>query len=84
MEILDPEDRIADYVKRVMPAKMALDELYAEQRSIRMDLWILLWTVVAIVLRHDVAVSRQTGRLSLRRRVRPVESEALRMEGVGS
>jgi len=82
MEILDPHDRVGDYVRRVMPQKMALDELYAERRSIPMDLRILFWTVVAIVLRHEVAVNRSTGHLNLRRRPRPPET--LRMEGVGS
>jgi lipopolysaccharide/colanic/teichoic acid biosynthesis glycosyltransferase len=82
MEILDPADRVADYVARVMPQKMALDELYADRRSIAVDLRILFWTFVAVVLRREVAVNRQTGHLNLRRR--PRTSEALQMEGVRS
>jgi lipopolysaccharide/colanic/teichoic acid biosynthesis glycosyltransferase len=83
MAILDPEDRVADYVRRLLPQKMFLDELYVTRRSILMDLRILWWTVLATVLRHEVAVSRDTGRLNVRRRPRPVSSEA-QMEGVAS
>jgi len=66
--ILDPTDRLRDYVERLLPQKMAIDRLYAANRSFRMDLWILAWTVTAIILRRDIAVHRTTGRLSLRKR----------------
>jgi lipopolysaccharide/colanic/teichoic acid biosynthesis glycosyltransferase len=81
MEILDPTDRIGDYVRRLMPQKMRLDDLYATRRSILVDLRILSWTVIAVGLRREVAVSRETGRLNLRRRPRRAPSEALQMEG---
>ena len=84
MEILDPNDRVGDYVRRLLPAKMRLDELYVARRSLRMYVRILWWTAVTVVLGHDVAVSRQTGRLNLRRRPRPVRSEAAQMGGVAS
>jgi hypothetical protein len=84
MEILDPEDRVGDYLRRLMPQKMLLDELYVERRSIRMYLRILWWTTVAIAFRHEVAVSRETGRMNLRRRRRRVRSEALQIGGVAS
>ncbi len=66
--ILDRTDRLRDYVERLLPQKMAIDRLYAANRSFRMDLWILAWTVTAIILRRDIAVHRTTGRLSLRKR----------------
>lgn len=67
-EILDPADRVGDYVERLLPQKAALDRLYAQRRSMQMDLRILVWTAVAVLLRRDVAVHRSTGALSLRRR----------------
>jgi lipopolysaccharide/colanic/teichoic acid biosynthesis glycosyltransferase len=70
MKVLDPEDRIASYLTRLLPAKVQLDLLYARSRSVRMDLRIIAWTAVAVLLRRDVAVDRTTGRLGLRRRPR--------------
>jgi len=67
-EILDPGDRVRDYVTRLLPQKTALDILYSRERSLQMDLKILAWTIVAVVLRRDVAVNRQTGKLGTRRR----------------
>jgi lipopolysaccharide/colanic/teichoic acid biosynthesis glycosyltransferase len=84
MEILDADDRIGDYLRRLLPQKMTLDELYVTRRSLVMYARILWWTAVATFLRRDVAVDRQTARLNLRRRPRPVSSEALQMEGVTS
>lgn len=65
-EILAVEDRLNDYVERILPQKMRLDRLYAERRSLRMDLQILAWTVVAVGFRKDAAVHRETGRLTVR------------------
>jgi lipopolysaccharide/colanic/teichoic acid biosynthesis glycosyltransferase len=67
-EILDATDRLGDYRRRLLPQKIAIDTLYATNRSAAMDLRILLWTPVAVVARRDVAVARETGRLTLRRR----------------
>jgi lipopolysaccharide/colanic/teichoic acid biosynthesis glycosyltransferase/dTDP-glucose pyrophosphorylase len=67
-DILDPSDRMADYVARILPAKLAIDRLYAERRSTWMDLKVLVWTVVAVVLGRDVAVHRSTGELNVRKR----------------
>lgn len=67
-EILDREDRIADYVTRLLPQKARLDAMYALNPSLRMDFRILAWTGVAVVLRRDVAVHRNNGTLSARRR----------------
>jgi lipopolysaccharide/colanic/teichoic acid biosynthesis glycosyltransferase len=77
MEILDPADRVGDYLRRLMPQKMCLDELYVTHRSVRMYVSILWWTVLAVVLRRAVAVNRGTGRMSVRRRPRPLPAETL-------
>ena len=66
-DILDSTDRLGHYVERLLPAKSGIDRLYAERRSLSMDLRILLWTVVAVGLGRDVAVHRDTGRLTVRR-----------------
>lgn len=71
-ELLDPSDRLADYLERFLPQKIALDRMYVAQRTVRLDLSILVWTVAAVVLRRDVAVNRQTIRLT--RRMRPAVS----------
>jgi len=67
-EVLRPEDRVRDYVERLLPQKAALDVLYVGRRSLLMDLRILGWTAVAVLGRRDVAVHRSTGKLGLRRR----------------
>jgi lipopolysaccharide/colanic/teichoic acid biosynthesis glycosyltransferase len=69
--ILDADDRVRDYLDRILPQKMELDGFYACRRSLAMDVRILFWTVVAVVFRRDVAVHRGTGRTSLRRRAQP-------------
>jgi lipopolysaccharide/colanic/teichoic acid biosynthesis glycosyltransferase len=64
--VLDPEDRVGHYVRRILPQKVQIDQLYALQRSLPMDLRILGWTALAVLLRREVAVHRQTGNMSLR------------------
>jgi lipopolysaccharide/colanic/teichoic acid biosynthesis glycosyltransferase len=66
-KVLAADDRVRDYVERVLPQKIALDRLYIESRSLRMDLQILAWTFARIGLRTDAAVHRGTGRLTARR-----------------
>jgi lipopolysaccharide/colanic/teichoic acid biosynthesis glycosyltransferase len=66
-KVLSADDRVRDYVERVLPQKIALDRLYIERRSLRMDLQILAWTFARIGLRTDAAVHRGTGRLTARR-----------------
>lgn len=70
-EILDPEDRVGHYVGRILPQKVKMDRLYARTRTFGVDLRILLWTVLPVLLRRDVAVNRATGRLTMRRRTPP-------------
>jgi len=67
-EIIDSDNRVDDYLSRLLPQKIALDCLYVRQRSTLMDVRILAWTAAAVVLRRSIAVDRSTGRLSVRRR----------------
>jgi lipopolysaccharide/colanic/teichoic acid biosynthesis glycosyltransferase len=67
-EILDREAAVDDYVRRLLPQKIALDLLYVERQSLLLDLRILLWTTVVVLLRRHVSVHRTTGELTLRRR----------------
>jgi lipopolysaccharide/colanic/teichoic acid biosynthesis glycosyltransferase len=66
--ILNTHDPLGHYVGGILPQKVALDLLYAERWSIWLDVRIAIWTVVAVILRRQVAVNRETGRLSLRKR----------------
>jgi lipopolysaccharide/colanic/teichoic acid biosynthesis glycosyltransferase len=66
--ILSEVDPLGHYVDGILPQKCALDRLYADARSLRLDLRILLWTFVAIVVKRPVAVDRASGRMRLRRR----------------
>jgi lipopolysaccharide/colanic/teichoic acid biosynthesis glycosyltransferase len=67
-EILDADDRIGHYEQRILPQKLRIDAMYADRRSVWVDLVILRWTAAAVLLRREVAVHRATGKLSLRRR----------------
>lgn len=73
--LLATDDRERDYRERLLPRKIDLDRLYVRQRSLLMDLRIIVWTAVAIALGRDVAVNRETGRLAVRRR--PTEETML-------
>jgi lipopolysaccharide/colanic/teichoic acid biosynthesis glycosyltransferase len=66
--ILDDDDPLGHYVDRLLPQKVNLDRLYASQRTLFLDLKILLWTAAAVILRRQVAVHRGTGRMNLRKR----------------
>lgn len=76
-KILAVDDRLNDYVERILPQKMQLDRLYVESRSLKMDLQILVWTVARVGLGKDAAVHRGTGRLTLRRPRDPRVANAL-------
>lgn len=67
-ELLDPADRLGDYLERFLPQKIGLDRMYVARRTIWSDLSILAWTVTAIPLRREVAVNRQTIELTVRKR----------------
>jgi lipopolysaccharide/colanic/teichoic acid biosynthesis glycosyltransferase len=66
--ILCKVDPMEHYRTRIFPQKIRLDRMYAEQPSLKMDLSILFWTVAAVLLRRQVAVHRESGRMNLRRR----------------
>jgi lipopolysaccharide/colanic/teichoic acid biosynthesis glycosyltransferase len=66
--ILDIEDPLTHYVSTILPQKVMLDLMYARQRTLLLDLRILGWSLVAVLLRRQVAVNRQTGRMNLRKR----------------
>ncbi len=67
-EILDEEGAAEQYVDSILPQKVRIDLLYARHRTFRQDLRIMVWTVLPVVLRVDVAVNRRTGELTVRRR----------------
>lgn len=67
-EILDKSDPMEHYRTRIFPQKIRLDRMYAEQPSLKTDLAILFWTCAAVLLRRQVAVHRESGRMNLRRR----------------
>jgi lipopolysaccharide/colanic/teichoic acid biosynthesis glycosyltransferase len=67
-EILDAQDRVSFYVERLLPQKAGLDRLYASHRTVMTNLRILRWTAVAVLFGHEVAVNRETGRVTRRRR----------------
>jgi len=69
--ILDHSDPTGHYLERILPQKMGMDRLYARRYRLRLDLQILLWTLVAVLARRQVAVHRGTGRMNLRRRRKP-------------
>jgi lipopolysaccharide/colanic/teichoic acid biosynthesis glycosyltransferase len=67
-QILDSGDPVGHYLGRILPQKMALDRMYAERWSLWLDTKIILWTLVALILRRPVAVDRATGKMGLRKR----------------
>jgi len=74
--VLEREEFAGRYVDRLLPAKMAIDRIYVSRRSARMDTSILAWTAAVTFLRIDVAVDRQSGRLSVRRRTAAPQADA--------
>jgi lipopolysaccharide/colanic/teichoic acid biosynthesis glycosyltransferase len=66
--ILNTHDPLHHYVNAILPQKVTLDLMYARRRTVWLDVKILSWSVVAVILRREVAVNRQTGRMNLRRR----------------
>ena len=76
-EILDPNDRHGHYVTKLLPAKARMDCLYASRRSFGMDLKILFWTAAAVLLRLDVAVHRESGRLTRRQPRAALETQSV-------
>jgi lipopolysaccharide/colanic/teichoic acid biosynthesis glycosyltransferase len=82
LEIVDPADRVAHYVERLLPQKARLDRLYASHATLGTNLRILFWTAAAVVFGRYVAVHRDTGRLNIRRRPAEVPESSLGLEVV--
>ena len=66
--ILDTNDPLGHYVRRLFPQKLSLDKMYAEEQSLWLNLRVIFWTAAAVVLRKAVAVNRETGKMNLRSR----------------
>ena len=66
--ILNNDDPLEHYVGRLLPQKIGLDQLYASGRSLSLNFRILFWTLGAVILRRNVAVYRDSGKMRLRRR----------------
>jgi lipopolysaccharide/colanic/teichoic acid biosynthesis glycosyltransferase len=66
--ILNAHDPLEHYVSAILPQKVTLDLMYARRRTVLLDLKILAWSMIAVLLRRQVAVNRQTGRMNLRKR----------------
>ena len=75
-QILDPDDRVGHYVRRVLPQKLQIDELYAARASVWLNVRILAWTAAALVFGLEVAVNRETGQLGRRKRPSMVPASA--------
>jgi len=69
--ILDDDNPVDHYVERILPQKVLLDEMYAENRSLWLNFRILFWTTAAVIMRRQVAVHRESGKMNLRRRKEP-------------
>ena len=48
--------------------KVALAVMYARERSFWLNVRILFWTAAAVVMRRQVAVHRDSGKMNLRKR----------------
>jgi lipopolysaccharide/colanic/teichoic acid biosynthesis glycosyltransferase len=66
--ILDQHDPVGHYVERILPQKVQLDRMYAGRASPGADLRILVATFRTVMLRHEIAVHRGTGAMSVRHR----------------
>jgi lipopolysaccharide/colanic/teichoic acid biosynthesis glycosyltransferase len=66
--ILDADDPLSHYISDILPQKVKLDLMYARHRTLALDLRIVFWSLIAVLLRRQVAVNRQNGRMNLRRR----------------
>src|SRR3954447_12994443 len=76
--ILGREDPLSRYVNVVLPQKVQLDRLYASRASLAADLRICAATFRTLVLRQPIAVHRDRGAMTVRRRpasaVQPAEA----------
>jgi lipopolysaccharide/colanic/teichoic acid biosynthesis glycosyltransferase len=80
--ILDPLDPGGHYVRVLLPQKVRLDRLYAGRPSLRRDAEIMLATIGTLALRLSIAVNRNTGALTIRRRLARAGGTSRRAGGV--
>jgi lipopolysaccharide/colanic/teichoic acid biosynthesis glycosyltransferase len=66
--ILDEADPLGHYVGRILPQKVLMDKMYAYEQRLWLNLRILFWTTAAVLLRRQVAVHRDSGKMNLRKR----------------
>jgi len=66
--VLDADDPVGHYVRRILPQKVNLDCIYATRLSLGLDARIIFWATVTVLLRRRVAVHRETVMMTLRRR----------------
>lgn len=66
--ILDDEDPLGHYVERLLPQKVGMDRIYARERTLWLNVRILFWTTAAVLVRRQVAVHRNSGKMNLRKR----------------
>src|SRR3954469_17702524 len=69
--ILGRHDPLARYLDVILPQKVQLDRMYAARPTVWADLRICAATVRAMVLRQPIAVHRDSGAMSVRRRPAP-------------
>ena len=65
--LLARPDCVRYYTERLLPQKVAIDLLYVRRKSRVLDARIVAWTLLAVGGSRDVAVSRETAMLTLRR-----------------
>jgi lipopolysaccharide/colanic/teichoic acid biosynthesis glycosyltransferase len=64
--LLRDADPYTYYVERLLPQKLQLDRLYAQRRSVWLNIKILAWTARVVLFGSSVAVDRQTAMLTVR------------------
>lgn len=69
--IVDPRSPVEDYIERILPQKLTLDQLYARACTLTLDIRIVYWTFVTVILHHPVSVNRATAAMTIRRRPQP-------------
>jgi lipopolysaccharide/colanic/teichoic acid biosynthesis glycosyltransferase len=75
--LLRDADPYRYYVERLLPQKLQLDHLYAQRRSVWLNVKILVWTARVVFFGCSVAVDRQTATLTVRhQRPRPLSTLA--------
>ena len=67
-EVLEQDDPVGHYVRRILPQKVALDVMYVQRRSLALDVRVLFWSFFTVVFRRPIAVDRESA--AMRRRYR--------------